>query len=266
MSVQRKRGVTYVTRGDESLVADVYIPPGEGPFPGVLMVHGGAWAAGSRWNMLIHANQLARNGYTCVSINYRHAPKHKHPAQYEDCRAALKWMVKHAADYKIDTKRLAGYGYSAGGHLVALLGLRERVGEPKLRAIVAGGAPCDFQWVADDSQSLVYFLGSTRGRDPDLYKAASPLTFASRDDPPVFFFHGGRDALVPIESPRRLHQRLTELGVKSEIYVADSLGHIATFSSGTARKEALEFLDKVLKPTLKPALKPARAKVDRDGD
>ena len=119
--------------------------------------------------------------------------------------------------------------------------------ELRLQAVVAGGAPCEFNWLPDDSEALAYFLGGPRRERPDAYRLASPVTFASRDDPPTFFFHGGRDQVVPQSSPEQLARRLQANGVRTEVLVVPSKGHLATFLDGTARQRAIAFLNDVLK-------------------
>ena len=66
---------------------------------------------------------------------------------------ALRWMRENANKYKIDPDRLAVWGYSAGGHLAALLG----VTEPGLKAVVAGGAPCDFRAMPLEGRQLAFW-------------------------------------------------------------------------------------------------------------
>ncbi|MEE2705552.1 MAG: alpha/beta hydrolase [Planctomycetota bacterium] len=254
---QIKRGVTYAERGEEKLQSDIYLPPGDGPFPGVLMVHGGAWRTGERWHMHRDAEALAENGYTVVNISYRLAPRHKFPAQIEDCREALRWMRTNARQYKINPGRIGGYGYSAGGHLVALLGTADDPAQTnpggadrpsaRLQAVVAGGAPCDFNWIGANSPVLAYWLGKTRGQNPEVYRLASPLTFVTRDDPPMFFYHGAIDVLVPKGSPTRMRDQLKQMGVRSELLLLNGSGHIAAFLSQKALPQAIEFLNDVLK-------------------
>ena len=79
------RNVSYIDSGDLKHEADIYVPPGEGPFPGVLMIHGGAWTSGTKGHMLAHARTVVAAGYTVMNINYRLAPKDKFPAQVDDC-------------------------------------------------------------------------------------------------------------------------------------------------------------------------------------
>lgn len=269
-TLTRLRGVTYAKRDGVELYADVYMPPGEGPNPSILMVHGGAWAAGSKWNVLFHANQLAQHGYTVAAIDYRLAPKHKFPAQLEDCRAALDWMGKNADKYRIDKSRIGAYGYSAGGHLVSLLAVTDKKRRPKqpsrLRAVVAGGAPCSFDWIGRESRSLAYFLGGSRAEKPTVYQNASPLTFVSPEAPPFFFFHGERDRVVPRSSSDALHQLLRKSGVDSSYHIVPKQGHLPTFFDEQARAKAIKFLDRVLKKDEQSERDTTKASDNRDRD
>ncbi len=248
------RGAIYAERGKEKLRADVYVPPGEGPHPAVLVVHGGAWMMGTRHQLRFACQSLVRSGYTAVAINYRLAPLHKFPAQLEDCQTAVRWMRTHADQFKIDPLRIGGYGYSAGGHLVTLLGVLGEVAdmEPqdvsaRLQAVVAGGAPCDFRQLPEDNRRLAYWLGGSRADKPELYRQASPAAFASDDDPPCFFFHGEDDSVVPLLSPQWMKSKLEEVGVRSELYVVPDAGHQAALGSAEAVKRTGEFFDRHLK-------------------
>ena len=256
---ERFRGEVYVRRGDDPLRAEVYVPPGKGPFPGVLVVHGGAWRTGNRFQMSGVCRTLVQAGYCSVTIDYRLAPKHVFPAQIEDCKEALRWMRRSADRFRIDPKRFAGYGYSAGGHLVALLGTTDpshglegpggkgNVPSTRLQAVVAGGAPCDFSPLPADNRHLAYWLGGTRSEKPDMYRLASPANFVSRDDPPMFFFHGQRDRLVPPSSPVKMVAKLKASNIRAEHYVVSDGGHVATFLDKKAVGKAVGFLDSVLK-------------------
>jgi triacylglycerol lipase len=198
----------------------------------------------------LHANALARAGYVVVNIEYRLAPAHKFPAQLEDCLDAFRWMCTHADELHINRDQLAIYGYSAGAHLACLLGLHTPPNEPDLarpKAIVAGGTPADFEWIAEDSSALRYFLGGSRRQLPDVYRDASPITYVSADDPPVFLFHGERDSLVPLASAQRLYEKLKDNHVKVELFTLPGKGHIATFFDPQAPQRAIRFLDSILR-------------------
>lgn len=252
------RNQVYVERDSGPLAADVYRPHGDGLYPGMLVVHGGAWRMGSRADLAAIAHALAEHGYTAVAIDYRLAPHYKFPAQIYDCQAAVRWMRGHANELKIDPARIGGFGYSAGGHLVALLGtlgdteLREK-GIPanapsaRLQVVIAGGAPCDFRLLPAGSQQLAFWLGGTRADRPDEYRDASPARFITADDPPMFFFHGEQDWLVPLLSPTHMVSLLKAAGISAEIYPVKDAGHIQTLFDRGALEHGLAFADRYLK-------------------
>jgi len=234
--------------------ADLYLPKGAGPHPTVLMIHGGAWMTGDKTWMNLHARAAAKRGYAVVSINYRLAPKNKFPAQVEDTWRALAWLRANADKYEFDKRRIAIWGYSAGAHLACMIGLADEPGPrgrraaAKIRAIVAGGTPCDFRNLPLDLKWLAYWLGGTRREKPEVYKQASPAVLVSKDDPPVFLFHGEKDFMVPGIGARAMGAQLKAKGVRAEMHRVRGAGHMAAFLDAEARKKALDFLDSVLRP------------------
>jgi acetyl esterase/lipase len=275
-AVEVLRGRTYVKRDTGPLEADVYVPRGAGPFPGMLVVHGGAWRIGSRAQLASAASKFAEDGYTAVAISYRLAPQSVFPAQIYDCQAAVRWMREHAAEFKIDPKRIGGFGYSAGGQLVALLGtlgdddykekgIAADAPSARLQCVLAGGAPCDFRDLPPNVSMLSYWLGGTRAEKPENYRDASPANFISKYDPPMYFFSGEDDALVPIASPRRMVDLLQKAGLTAEMHAVPHAGHIQTLFDPGAVQDALAFADKQLKNGAEVA-KSAGTKVEtRDG-
>ena len=245
-----RRHVVYAAEADRRQRADVYRPQGDGPYPGVLLIHGGGWTSGSRIHMVTHARELARRGYVVMSIDYRLAPAHRHPAQLEDCRAALGWLRAHASEFGLDGDRIAAYGYSAGGHLACLLGVLPHPGLAPIQAVVAGGAPCDLRLVPPDADFLSYFLGGTRAEVPESYWRASPSAAVSSDDPPTFFFHGDADWLVPIEQAREMRRKLVQAGVAASFHTCVGKGHVGAFVDPEARAKSFDFLDALLQPPL----------------
>jgi len=260
-AVQVLRSQSYASRPTGSLDADVFIPPGDGPFPGMLVVHGGGWRGGSRAQMSSIAHRFAEHGYTAVTISYRLAPQSTFPAQIYDCEAAVRWMRSNAEKLKVDPARIGGFGYSAGGHLVALLGtlpdneLKED-GVPndapstRLQCVVAGGAPCDFRLLPPETRFLAYWLAGTPAEKPENYRNASPANFISADDPPMYFFSGEEDLIVPISSPQRMVKLLTEAGVICEMHSIKNIGHLAALFDRGAMDGAFAFADAHLKPSV----------------
>jgi triacylglycerol lipase len=240
------RDAVYRRVGGEKLTVDIFRPVNDEVRPAVLMIHGGAWSSGDKWHMHDHARELAQEGFVAITINYRLAPQHKINEQIDDCRVALEWVGKSAEKYRIDPKRIALWGYSAGAHLACMLATQPDAKSPPVIAVVAGGAPCDFLNIPEDSQVLSLVMGGTRKELPDLYRNVSPLNFVNSQCPPTFFYHGSTDIIVPPATSRRMHEALQGNNVETEYFVIEGKGHLTTFLDGTARRSAIEFLNKHL--------------------
>lgn len=250
-----ERDLVYATVADNELLLDAYVPNGKKTRPGILVVHGGAWRSGSKRQLAYYARELAGRGYAAFAIDYRLAPEFPFPAQIEDCRSAVRWVRQNAKKYGVDSGRIGAIGYSAGGHLVALLGCTgtdEKHKQSRVQAVVAGGAPCDFRNLPERSRILAYWLGGTRDQLPDLYKAASPAAFVSAASPPMFFYNGADDRLVKPDSPREMVEALQAVKVDAAIHIVAGGGHIAAALNQDALGRAWEFFDRHLKPPTKP--------------
>jgi len=226
----------------QELLADVYRPDSEAILPGVIMIHGGAWIAGDKWHVVDHARRLAKADFVVMAINYRLSPAVQWPAQWDDCREALRWLAQHADDWKVDSQKLATWGYSAGGQLSLMMALDQPADLPRIKACVAGGSPCDLAMIPAKSRVLAAFLGGSREEVPERYRDASPITRLSQDDPPLFFFHGERDALVPVDNARHAYLQARQVGIAAEYVEAPALGHLMTFLDARAREKAIDFL------------------------
>lgn len=94
---------------------------------------------------------------------------------------------------------------------------------------------------------MAFLFGGSRAECPELYRQASPTTFATADDPPFFFYHGEKDRLVPRDNAEKLLKKLRKLGVDAQMYVVPGKTHIPTFPDRAARQRAIVFLERVLK-------------------
>ena len=252
-----KTDIVYAKKAGETLKMDAYLPQGKGPFPAIMLVHGGGWHIGTKYQLTHQGLYLARRGYVAFSISYRLAPKHRFPAQLEDCRDAIKWIREHTKEYKIDPRRLGAMGYSAGGHLVCLLATTEarakkrRPRDDGLKVIVAGGAPCELRNISARAPTLSYWLGGTRAQKPQAYQDASPNAFVSQKVPPTFLYHGTIDAVVPYSWTKPYYDSLKKLGVPTEMYRIEDAGHVTAFLHPNAIKKARVFMDRYLQPANK---------------
>src|SRR4029450_7738136 len=96
---------------------------GDGPFPAVLVIHGGAWRGGDKAAVGPILPEFISHGYVAISPQYRFCPKEPFPAQVHDVKAAVRWIKAHAKDYEVDADHIGAMGFSAGGHLAMMLGV-----------------------------------------------------------------------------------------------------------------------------------------------
>ena len=119
-----EQDIVYTKAGSVELKLDMARPAeGDGPFPAVLVIHGGAWRQGNKADVRQILPQFAKRGYVAISPQYRFCPKDTFPAQVHDVKAAVRWLKTNAKKYKVDPERIGAIGFSAGGHLALMLGL-----------------------------------------------------------------------------------------------------------------------------------------------
>jgi acetyl esterase/lipase len=261
--VTTENDVVYTRAGDADLKIDLARPAeGDGPFPAVLVIHGGGWRAGDKSGHRGLIAELARKGYVAASPQYRFAPKDRFPAQVHDVKAAVRWLKAHAKELKLDPDRIGAMGFSAGGHLSMMLGVTgpedglegDVSGDApntKIRAVVNYFGPTDFNAtdIPEATQPIIKeFLGGTPQEKPDAATKASPLTFVSRGDAPILTFQGTKDPLVPHTQATRLADRLTEAGVPGRVELLIGAGHgWGGDEMKQTIQETVDFFDKYLK-------------------
>lgn len=235
----------------QKLSADVYRPAGEGPFPAVVVVHGGGWEGRTRADMAKISEALAERGFVAMNVSYRFAPKFHFPAQHQDISQAVVWLRAHAGEHNVRTDRVATWGYSAGAHLAALVGTtgpgdRQFVDGARVQAVVAGGTPVDVRYYKGGALTKK-LLGVPYTEDPELWREASPIAFVTPDDPPMFLYHGSVDFTVGVRNAYAMRDALTMNNVPVELYLLRGREHLSTAVSDAPVEEALAFLDRVLR-------------------
>ena len=220
--------IEYGTAAGVSLKLDAFVPDGPGPFPAVILVHGGGWTAGDKSGgprkgyMAPMHDPLSAGGFAWFSINYRLAPQFPHPAQVEDVEAAIRWVKAHAAEYRVDPRRIALSGESAGGHLVALAVVRA-TDATRVAAVVPFYGVFDFAAEAKRREGLIPSFNKLFGRDTldDTMKKmmhdASPINFVKAGLPPFLLVHGTADQSVAYQQSVDMLARLRAAGVPSEL-------------------------------------------------
>ncbi len=260
------RDVAYVTDGHERQKLDLYVPDEGENLPLIIWVHGGAWLGGSKERYA--PMEYLKSGYAGASINYRLSQHAIFPAQIEDVKAGVRWLRANAETYRIDPNRFAAWGSSAGGHLVAMLGTAGditefEVGEnlevsSRVQAVVDYFGPTDFIQMdayrlpdglvhdAPDSPESK-LVGGPIQEHKDRVASANPITYVSKDDPPILIIHGDQDKLVPYQQSVLLKDALEKVGVAVTLYNVVGEGH-GGFKDPKVPELTKAFLEKHLKP------------------
>ncbi len=246
---------------------DIYMPPkATGKVPLVIWVHGGAWLGNDKYGDMGYMKEtiaeIINAGYALASIDYRVSTQAVFPAQMLDCNDAISFLYEHADYYGLDKKRFALMGFSAGGHLAAMVGLSKNNGVdefffPKsnrgfeIKAVVNFYGPADltlFPGAVDPKSPEGLLIGAAPLDRPDLAKAASPVSYVDANDPPFLLIHGEKDDMVSPRHSHLLHSWLKVKGVQSEMIIVPDAPHFgAMFDEPMIREKVMAFLKKELK-------------------
>lgn len=202
---------------DEKHRLDLIIPSDQPIIATVLWIHGGAWAFGDRKDDLELARAFAREGVAVAAMSYRLSPGDwrgeafsasgvQHPEHIKDVARAFAWMHENAETYGLDTATLMVGGFSAGGHLSALLAMDDRYLSPHDLALsdiraalpVAGGYDMEGYYQAieegmGEETAIGHVLGVFGPREglPD----ASPLSYLQAASVPMLVLTEGQTAV-----------------------------------------------------------------------
>lgn len=237
--VERIANRRYADGAGRRHLADVYRPRGGVTgAPVLLQVHGGGWIVGDkRQQGRPLMNRMAAEGWVCVAINYRLAPRAKMPAQLVDVKAALAWIRAHIAEYGGDPNRVVITGGSAGGHLAATAALTMNdpqyqpgfeAADTSVLAAVPLYPPTDLvplftfrgrrasRW-ADRTAALVF--GASPSVDPARFRDWSPIALVTPGAVPFLVIQGTADNLVPVEQARAFVDALRAIPGQRVVYV-----------------------------------------------
>lgn len=227
--------------GDPAIAVRIYRPEGiNGVLPGILAIHGGGMVGGSIEGEDDAVSLYCREvGAVVVSVGYRLAPEHPHPAAVRDCFAALSWLAEHAAPLGVDRARLAVIGGSAGGNLALGTALMARDhGGPEVAFVLAAYPMLDpaniapgarriaaaEMWSAEsNTEAWGWFLS---GAEADRY--ASPLLETDWRGFPSTFIDVGTEDLFRDEDIA-LVGRMAQQGVMVEFHLYPGAYHGSEF-------------------------------------
>jgi acetyl esterase/lipase len=251
--------VVYGHASGQDLKLDAYLSERAGPSPVLIFIHGGGWLEGDKNPSVRIPGQKIESaildfikaamldmGISVVSINYRLATAAVYPAQVDDVTRAVQFVRHQAKQWRLNPERIAVMGPSAGGHLALWIGLHPdradaKAGDPAQRESTRVSAIVNYYGLANfhlaQQHAALYqnrayrLLFGYASTDPlsnlteEQMTAASPVSYITRDSPPVFTAHGTGDTAVPEEQAEDLIAKLKEQGVATVNYILPGGNH-----------------------------------------
>jgi acetyl esterase/lipase len=226
--------------------ATIYQPEGDGPFPAIVDVHGGAYHIGDRLNNAAIDRGLAERGILVAALDFRQAQHARYPASLQDVNLGIRWLKAHAAEYN-GQRQVGGLGSSSGGNQILLAALRPS--DPRYSALELEEAPHEDATLAyvvgcwPVADPLTRYRAAKEGnRDPEGAKAyenyfgaedaisdGCPQRILDEDEPaelpPAFIAQGTADPIVNPEMQRRFMDSYRRRGGAIRMETFEGMGH-----------------------------------------
>ena len=248
--VQAFRNLPYAGTDNPRQTLDLFLPKDrkkDASLPMIVYIHGGGWKNGSKESVIGKlAPYLKTGSFAVAAINYRLSGESIWPSQIHDCKAAIRWLKGNAKKYGFDPGRLAVWGNSAGGHLVAMMGvsgdieslegkLGKHLGEDsRVNCVVDFCGPTHLLSMGKFPSRIDHdspnspesqLIGGAIQENKKSANNASPITYVTKDDAPILIVHGTDDPLVPFNQAAIFHSALRKAGVKSDFLGMEGMGH-----------------------------------------
>lgn len=272
-------------------VLDLYLPASDRPTPLVLYIHGGGFQGGDKRSLnSADANAYLNAGFAVAALNYRLTDTAPMPAAYKDSGRGLQFLRHNAKKWNLDPARVASTGGSAGAGTSLWLAFHDDLADPKSDDPVARQSTRLTCVAVANAQSsydprFAAAIGLPRPNferhsfflpfyaiKPDeidtpkaykLYDEAAPVTYLTKDDPPVLLTYSFADETVTNQSdlglvvhhPRfgiALKERMEKLGIECEVVYRDRATGRPVRHGGGDPIRASDFVIKKLGLAAKP--------------
>lgn len=255
--------VTYRQDKEGDYPARIYVPEGQGPFPVLIDVHGGAWGGGGCADNEIPDMSLAESGMVVMAFALRKAPTHTYPSQVMDVNFATRWAKVHAGEYNAVSDRIGGLGTSSGGHTLFLSAMKPddaRYGKlvlPEVEGVDARLSYLIGAWpVIDPYARYLFAKENDRGflvdatdayfLNPENMKEGNPVLALERgeslDLPPALMIQGTGDANLPLSALERFASLYEGADGIIDVQWFPDMPHNFALKEGAETERALEII------------------------
>jgi acetyl esterase/lipase len=211
--------VEYIRHGETPYLVRLFKPAGQGPFPLIVQLHGGAWCRGDRANDTFLNEALAKSGVIVAALDWRMPPMAAYPAALTDINYAIRWLKARAVELRSRPELVGILGTSSGGHQAMLAAMRPRDSRYSALALSAGAAQIDagvrcvvLCWPVIDPLGRYHYAKELKQR------GGSQAEFADRVLPAHDQFWGG-EAAMSEGSPTRALERGEKVELPPVLYI-----------------------------------------------
>jgi acetyl esterase/lipase len=220
-------GVVYKSTETVDVKLDIYVPSGPGPFPAVVLVHGGSWKTNWRGEFQTTARKFLKRKVASYVVDFRMPCKKYNPGEgvdpnlchypfptpVEDIQDAVRWVRAHGHLFNTITDKVGIMGSSTGGNLAMEVGVSGIAGDTRPDAIVAWSGLGDLTFEATSAHNRNNYVGCTYNECPEKWIAASPSRNVDPGDAPLYL-SGSEFELAPTADEQQLTiTRWTAAGV-----------------------------------------------------
>ncbi|WP_299707949.1 alpha/beta fold hydrolase [uncultured Pontibacter sp.] len=231
----------HLAYGTDSLqFGELRLPEGKGPFPVVVVVHGGCWLSQYNLQYMAHLSAaLTEAGYATWNLEFRRVGDvgGGWPGTFLDVAQGTDHLKELAKQYPLDLKQVVVLGHSAGGHLALWLAARKQlspkselyVKKPlKVKGVVSLAGIADLENYAADKGScnaaVPKLMGGMPAEVPYRYAQASPMRLLPLKIPQRLV-QGVLDPIVPVEQATAYVSRAKSKGDAAEVVLLPDTGH-----------------------------------------
>ena len=255
------------------LLARVYQPDGEGPFPLLVDVHGGAWNGGSRTSNKHIDTELATSGIVVVALDFRVAPSHRYPCQVTDVNYAVRWLKTQSGRFKALNTMVGLLGTSSGGHTVMLtamkpndrtyseIGLASNLNtDASVAYIIAMWSVLDpwarYEYARQTQQERLVNNTEAYFGDVETMKKGNPQYLLDSGErlqlPPTLIIQGTADLNIPMTIPERFFESYRKRGGDITLETFPGMPHSFANSPGPEADRAIQISKKFIERQVAP--------------
>ncbi|MDQ2679950.1 MAG: alpha/beta hydrolase [Candidatus Eremiobacteraeota bacterium] len=237
--------IAYAGDANDAHRLDLYLPENRHSVPLVIFIHGGAFMTGDRRDYAQIGESLAQQGIGVAIISYRLFPQSDAEGATEDAAAACAWVVRHAAQYRLDSRAVFVVGHSAGAQIAALIGTnpsylaRFGLALSAIRGVVAISGAYDVRDLSGEPDSWQRVDGHIYGESPQVRSALSPSVHIDAATPPIMLVCGLAEDLRMCDFAVDFASKLQAAGRSAHVLRVGGADHMGLLKALISRGDPL---------------------------